>query len=81
MYVHMLGQYWLNNLSSPGPVCKVHGSSAIRAACFSIVLLHKHVDLKAGPHSLGYSRICVRSVRFRVSSERVLHVAVTARKS
>ena len=67
MYVRMLGQYWLNNLSSPGPVSMVHGSSAIRAACFSTVLLHKHVDLKAGPHSLVFSRICVRSGRFRAA--------------
>ena len=48
MYLRMLGQYWLNNLSAAGPVNKVHGSGAIRAACFPIVLLHKHVGLKAG---------------------------------
>ena len=50
----MLGQYWLNNLSSAGPVNKVHGSGAILAACFPKVLLHKHVDLKSGPHSLVF---------------------------
>ena len=69
----MLGQYWLNNFLSPGPVSKVHGSSAIRAACFSIVLLHKHVYLKAGPHSLVFPRMCVRSGRFRVRSALVSH--------
>ena len=54
MYVRMLGQFWLNNLSSAGPVNKVHGSGAVRAACFSIVMLHKHVDIIAGPHSLVF---------------------------
>jgi len=40
-------------------VNEVHGSGAIHAAFFSLVLLHVHVDLKVGLHSLVYSRIFV----------------------